>query len=261
MAILRVVAWGPGGATMTGSREGEATDLNHAFIQAYEGLKVQINRRAGEDGSKEFLLQRAIQRDGAVRRQEDLLKYIRDVRNVLSHPSSTMRGRGVTVTQSLVEQAQALLHWLADPPTARTLCVPRASLFVAGVEDKVVKVARHMKEKRYSHIPIVNGEHRLIGVFNEAAIFDFFLVEGAIMADHDITISEIMRHCSLDGGRTEAFGFVRPSTPISDLIVRLTLDPERAIRVGALFVTSSGKATDPITGMLTAWDVLARWPT
>ncbi len=43
-----------------------------------------------------------------------------------------------------------------------------------------------------------------------------------------------------------------------EIIAAFTKVGSDLTRVGALFVTPSGKPTEPITGMITPWDVLAR---
>ena len=67
-----------------------------------------------------------------------------------------------------------------------------------------------------------------------------------------------MPHCSLKANHTETFGFVRQTTAEDDLIAKFTNLAGNFARVGALFVTPSGKVTEPLTGMLTPWDVLSQ---
>ena len=69
-------------------------------------------------------------------------------------------------------------------------------------------------------------------------------------------VKDLMQFCSMED-RSEVFKFIKPGTTLErvyDLFTGIT-GPNQ--RVGALFITSSGKNGDPITGMITAWDILS----
>lgn len=234
------------------------TDLNLAFIQTFEALKAEINRRAGNQDSHSLELDTAARRDPAVAKHDRLIRYIRDVRNTLQHPQHNTRAHALQVTTLFLDEVRGILEALENPPRACSLCVKRGDLYVTRVSDTVGSVTDVMRAKSYSHIPILDDQDKVLGVFNEAAVFDYFCSDDIIDARRDLTISEILRHCSLDANHTETFGFVRPTATADDLIGEFTTVAGTLTRVGALFVTPSGKRSEPITGMVTPWEVLAR---
>jgi CBS domain-containing protein len=233
------------------------TDSNAAFIQAYEALKEEINRRAGSDGGARLELEDAIDRDQSVAKHARLIRYIRDIRNALAHPHHRSRVPAVRITAEFLAETTRLLEALQNPPRAHSLCVPRRKLCVADRDQSIAAIADVMRAKRFSHIPILDRKDVLIGVFNEAAIYDYFFSRGAKEQAGALTIEDILAHCRLDAGHTETFGFVHPNATEDAIVARLTAVAGPSTRTGALFVTASGKASDPITGMLTPWDVLA----
>jgi predicted transcriptional regulator len=233
------------------------TENNAAFIQAYEALKEEINQRIGRDGGARLELDEAIDRDQSVAKHARLIRYIRDIRNALQHPHHRSRAPAVQITPEFLAETIRLLEALQNPPRAHSLMVPRRKLRVADCDQSVVEVADVMRAKRFSHIPILDRRDVLIGVFNEAAIFDYFFAAGAKEQAGALTIADILAHCRLDAGHTETFGFVHPNATEDAIVAKLTAVAGPSTRIGALFVTASGKAAEPITGMLTPWDVLA----
>lgn len=234
------------------------TDLNLAFAQTFEALKEEINRRAGVQDSHNLELDLAARCDRAVVKHQRLIRYIRDVRNALQHPRHNSQMPAFHVTELFLNEVRGVLNALQHPPRASSICVKRGDLHVARVSDTIGAVIDVMKAKNFSHIPMLDEQDKVSGVFNEAAIFDYFCSDEIIDAGRDLTISAILRHCSLDANHTEKFGFVRPTATEDDLIAEFTSVAGPLTRVGALFVTPSGKISEPITGMITPWDVLGR---
>lgn len=236
----------------------DVTDLNHAFIRAFEDLKAEINRRAGIKNSHSLELHLAVGRDRSVAKSERYIRYFRDVRNALQHPNHNAKAHAFQVTEAFVEEVKKLLHVLQNPLKASSICVKRGDLFIARVDDSIGEIADKMKTMAFSHVPILNQDDIILGVFNEAAIFDYFWSDNVIDASRDLTISKILLHCNLNANHTETFRFVRPTTTKDYLVTKFTNLESNSTRIGAIFVTPSGKKSESITGMLTPWDLLSR---
>jgi hypothetical protein len=70
-------------------------------------------------------------------------------------------------------------------------------------------------------------------------------------------IKDILRHCRIDAQHTETFKFVRPATQVDDLAEMFKAIETPLTRVGAVFVTPSGKSEEPVHRLVTPWDVIA----
>jgi hypothetical protein len=232
--------------------------LNERFVRIFEEMKSEINRLAGRQESYEMQLDLAAERSRQVARHRSLLRYVRDVRNAIQHPRHATPGHAVLISENFLKEVEGVLNSLKNPPRARTMCIPVGSLFTASLSSRIGNVAEEMRRRRFSHVPILDERRIVLGVFNEAAIFDYFWTDEILDASRDIQIAGIINHCKLDAGHTEVFDFVRPSTTQDELIAAFTGIKSESARVGAIFVTPSGTANEPITGMLTPWDVLRR---
>ena len=72
-------------------------------------------------------------------------------------------------------------------------------------------MADDMKAGGFSHVPIVDEGDVVVGVFNEAAVFDYLWSESEKIIGRSMSVEEVLPHCRLDANHTETFRFVRPS--------------------------------------------------
>ncbi|MER9568877.1 hypothetical protein NKI77_06770 [Mesorhizobium opportunistum] len=114
-----------------------------------------------------------------------------------------------------------------------------------------------MKRGGFTHVPILDERDTVIGVFNEAAVFHFLWAEPETIVGRQMKISDVFDSCSLDANRMETFRFLGPRTPLDSLIEMFLAVESPLTRVGAAFVTASGKETEPLQRLITPWDVLA----
>lgn len=226
------------------------------FIRLYEDLVGEVNRRAGAGASHSFEIERAASRDGAVRRHHSLLKYIRDVRHALQHPKHRSEGHALQISEEFLQEVAALLNHFNNPVRAGALGVPRKLIRCAQLSDRLGDLAGEMKTKGFSHIPILNESDVVIGVFNEAAVFDYVWSESEKIVGRSMSVREILAHCQLHASRTETFRFVGPRVPLEELVDMFRALQSPTTRVGAVFVTASGKSTEKLQRLITPWDVL-----
>lgn len=232
------------------------TTNTEKFIRLFEDLVIEINRRAGEVGSHSFEIDKAARRDKGIENLQYMLRYIRDIRNTLQHPKHRALGHAVEISTAFLEEVEGILNHLKNPPTARSVGVSRKKIRTAAFSDRLGDLAAEMKRTGFSHVPILNEKDVVIGVFNEAAVFDYLWSETEQIVSRDMTIEAILPHCKLDAAHTETFKFVRPGTPIDDLAEMFRAIESPMTRVGAIFVTASGNSREPVSRLITPWDVL-----
>lgn len=226
------------------------------FIRFYEDLVGEVNQRAGASTSHTFEIERAASRDGLVRKQQSLLKYIRDVRHALQHPKHRSEGHALVISDAFLDEVESLLNHLRDPVRSGSLGVPRKEIKTAHVSENIGDLADEMKSGGFSHVPIVGEDDVVIGVFNEAAVFDYLWSESEKIVGRSMLVQEVLPHCRLDANHTETFRFVGPRVPLEDLVELFLALESPTTRVGAVFVTASGECTEKLQRLITPWDVL-----
>lgn len=233
------------------------SEVNNRFIRVFEGLSEVVNARAGQPKAHSFELSAACSRDKEVQKHQSLLQYMRDVRNTLQHPKHNGSGPAIQVSETFVEELEKLLSKLSRRLTAKNVGVNKKDIRNAHLVETLGNLADLMREKGFSHLPILGDKDNVIGVFNEAAVFAHLWRQGETIIGRNMQLSDIMEDCQIESSRTETFKFVAPRTSLRELqSIFLSLSTPFS-RVGAVFVTASGKSHEPLQRLITPWDILA----
>jgi CBS domain-containing protein len=68
--------------------------------------------------------------------------------------------------------------------------VPRGRLYTAKLTGKIGDIADAMRSENYLHVPVLDEEGVVVGVFNEAAIFDYFCSDEIIDVGRDKPVKD-----------------------------------------------------------------------
>lgn len=228
---------------------------NERFIRTYEKLVEVVSWRAGIKPFA-FVIKKAAASDHVVKKHASLLRYIGDIRNALQHPQQDSLKPAVVVSNAFLKETQDLLKYLQNSTTADSVGVSSKKIRKAHLDDRLGDLADEMKRRGFNHLPILDENGAVAGVFNEASVFNYLWTASKRTIYRDMLVSEIFSHCRLDAGQTETFQFVSPDTSL-DKLTEVFLALGSLTRVGAVFVTDSGKEGEPLQRLITAWDVLA----
>jgi len=232
-------------------------DPNLLFIQRFEHLKYLVNSTAGKNNSTYFELKLASENSRQIKRNFRLIQYIREIRNLLQHPNHEGGNHAIVVSEDLIGSLDDVISEIEKPKTAKDLGVPSKDLWCVNLDARVIDVSDKMKSENFSQVPITDQNDVLIGVFSESSIFSYFGTDEIIDASKNLSIQDIFAHCQLDDQRTEIYRFAHPNTPIHKIYNKFVTTDGNTKRLGAVFVTASGKQTEKVSRMITAWDVLA----
>ena len=123
-------------------------DINE-FRDLYIEFENWANAKYGRDGVKTMEEEHP---DGKVRND---VKYFRHVRNLLTHNPN-----GCKPLVELTDEFKARFEAFCDKlmSSASQIAVPFKDIYKREISDKVIPTITHMKEKSYSHVPIMNGK-------------------------------------------------------------------------------------------------------
>ncbi len=229
------------------------------FRQTYEAIKRVINRIAKNESSVNFELDEAIRASQRVRNRKSDLKYVRSVRNAQNHPQQRNGEPAFAVTEAFVKWCKDLHDQLAKATNAGQLGIKRSELCTAQWDTQIHPLIQKMRTERFSHVPILNDEGHVVGVFNESAILDYLMLNNmAALIEPTDTLETIRTHCAIGADHVETFCFISPlasEDEVADMFLSVT---GPFTRVGAVFVTPGAAPKQPIQRMITAWDVLSQ---
>ena len=112
-----------------------------------------------------------------------------------------------------------------------------------------------MKNKGFSHIPVLNDKNAVVGVFSPNALFNYFTEH----TDQDIShlsTKDIEPYLSLDKSFSEKYCFVAANLgeeEVADTFVNNYLNNKK---IAMVFVTQSGKQNEPLIGVIVLKDLL-----
>ncbi len=224
------------------------------FLDKYRELESWITREyrlRDSESAIGYLLRRPEYR--GVRNELD---YCREVRNLLSHNPKVKDRYAVEPSDAMIELLEQTIQRICDPQRAKHIYIPIGKVFCRQMEDFVLPAMQEMKERVYTHIPIVkNGV--VIGVFSENTLLNYLLDEELVSIDQSVRFRDIAGYLPLDRHKAESFRFIPPNMLTSDIEDMFADAVKNRDRIGLLFVTAHGKPTEKLLGIISAWDVAA----
>ena len=187
-------------------------------------------------------------------RQE--LTCCREVRNFLAHNAGVNDGYAVVPSEGMVETLRATLEKVEGIPSALDLSVRVPDICSAGPHDRMLPVMRAMADGGFTHVPIME-DGRVVGVFSENTLLAHIIADEIVEVGEDATLDGVADLLPLDVHSSETFAFVGRDVLAPDVVALFQDALRRSERLGAVFVTQSGRSCERLLGMLTSWDMAA----
>lgn len=218
-------------------------DINE-FRDLYIEFENWANAKYGRDGVKTMEEEHP---DGKVRND---VKYFRYVRNLLTHNPN-----GCKPLVELTDEFKARFESFCDKlmSSASQIAVPFKDIYKREISDKVIPTITHMKEKSYSHVPIMNGK-KVWGVFSETALFNIVGDGNIALINEEAQLYKIGKYVTEDING-EFFDFIGEEASIDDIRRKFSEAVENNRRLEVLCITTTGDKNGDLVGLVTIWDM------
>ena len=229
-------------------------DKSENFIEKYKHLEdvVRMTYNLREADSISYYLTN----QAKYARFADELRYCQKVRNFLVHEKKVNDNFAVEVSKSMLDFIDSLIDSIVNQPRCSDVQIKFRDIYWRSINDTVNETMSVMRDKLFTHVPILDDECTVIGVFDENAMFTYIAEEGIVSIDEELRFSDIQKHLSIANREMEAFVFVRPNTYVEELESIIEDAFKNGKRVGLAFVTVSGKSSDRLQGIITPWDII-----
>jgi len=224
---------------------------NETFLDHYRQLEDILEQRFPKRNSTTspiFLYERLIH--GEKGRKVALL---RETRNFLIHTPKFSEADIVEVGQEIIDFLLQLIDELSKPVTVYEKSTKFEELLCASTNTNIQELMNQMIDKGYSHVPILNKNNILIGVFSESVMFSYYALNKGIEAPEEIR--KIIDFTMIQNHRNETYDFIHCNALVDEARKRFE-EPKKDKRLVLLFVTENGKMEEEIKGILTPWSVL-----
>ncbi|WP_411328772.1 hypothetical protein [Anaerofustis stercorihominis] len=106
------------------------------------------------------------------------LEYCKEIRNILQHNPKVNDEYAIEPSNAMIELLSNILKQIETPKKAIEFAVDYNDIIKAYIGDNVTDFMNKMDNKKISHIPIMNENGIVRGVFGENTVFQCVLDEG-----------------------------------------------------------------------------------
>ena len=226
------------------------TNKNEIFLDYYRQLEDVLEQhypKNGTDTSPVYLYERHVRGE-----RGRMVTILREARNFLSHTPKFLDEDVVEVSDEVILYIKELVEELMKPQTAYDCCTKFENLLWAEINSDISGIMKEMIDKGYSHVPILNKDRGLIGVFNESVVFSCW-VHGK---DRPERISDIVDLTMLDNQLSVGYAFIHHNALVEEARLLFELPEKGKKRNALLFVTKNGKLDEEIIGVMSPRDVM-----
>ncbi len=178
----------------------------------------------------------------------DFLKTASDIRNILSHennacvPSSAFLSKFVKITKSIVNPLS---------------CYEIATKNIYSCKmDTVMKEVINIMDSYYlSHLPVLDKNKILIGVFSRSTLFDYLFKHDEIKGLRNMKVADFNEYLAIETHSNENYLFVAKKEPITSVFSALYKKDENHKKTSLLIVTENGHKDEPVLGLITRVDL------
>ena len=181
------------------------------------------------------------------------LMALRNVRNVLTHNLMLNGSPLVRLNEGLIPFLDGVIANIRRLPTAANILIPRSDVFSGSLNDAIRPIVTVMLEKVFSHVPILDVDGKVLGVFSESTMLE--ISKAGIKDDGCTTLNDVEAFLPCDRHTAEVFRFVPKNDPIAHLRHLCAEALEKHERIGMFFATENGNSVEPLLGILTVWDI------
>jgi CBS domain-containing protein len=222
------------------------------FKRLFGEIEDYLNKLVRTETHVSFpiLVDMAGRKHSLVRNNARDLKNLADLRNLLSHGSKPI----ATPTDEAIRKLKFLCQNLVSHPTA--LDMATRSVFTCDLKDKIRDVIHEMKTRVYTHVPVYKT-NEFFGVLSESTVTYWLATqaddsgEGFISTENAISAMEEF----LTNDQNNEYLFMDKRKSAFEVEGKFFEYIEHGKRLGAVFVTETGKKSEKLLGIITAWDL------
>lgn len=222
------------------------------FLDKYKKLESTVSAQYNLSNSESAVSY--LERRAEYRAIKSDLAYCREVRNLLTHNPKVRNRYAVEPSDEMIALLDQTIERVNNPQKAKHIWVPIGKVSYRMMDDYVRPAMVEMNEHVYTHIPIMK-DGVVVGVFSENTLLSHLIDDEIVSIDNDVKFSDIAKYLPLDQHRAESFRFVGKETLVSEIEDIFAEAVKKSDRIGLILVTNSGKKTERLLGIISAWDV------
>ena len=226
------------------------------FLDIYDELNELMEEELKVDhgfGHVKMIKELAHNRRITSREKDDLIFFATALRNTMIHNTyKECTGPIIEPNDYIVSRYNCIMNKIKNPPIALDIAIK--DIYSVTMESVALDVMKKMNKNTFTHVPVYKNE-RILGVFSENSIFSYMVENEGVLIDGDVKIKVFENFIPLEKHESEFFKFVPKDKLVIDIEEMFQTELVNRKRLSVVFITESGKPTEKILGLITAWDV------
>lgn len=224
------------------------------FLDLYNRLDSLCRERFELDDKSESAIMRYINElhHSPRSKEQDLadeLDAMRQLRNMLVHTEKIEGEELAEVNPTLLRLLKEVIDDLENPPRISTAMIPLSKLCRAHEEDKVLPLLGTMLKEGFSHIPVLDSNSRVQGVFSEGVIVAYLFAHPSFAITSETTLALFQKELPLKAHQNERYLFLSRGSLLSDAEREFALSKQTTgKRLGMVFVSEHGSEKEALLG-------------
>lgn len=183
------------------------------------------------------------------------LDLIREVRNLIQHKDVEVKGKeAICVDEVLMDALREIIGLVQHPETVGDICT--RDLMTAGLSTPVKEVIDRMLDSSFSHIPVLDEQGKLLGIFSENTIFTRVAKEGLGALTESDCVRDFEPYLDIRDHVRDSFAFIAEGVATEQAVEQFKHRDKQGRRLAMLVVTRHGDPSEKVLGVLTPYDVL-----
>jgi predicted transcriptional regulator len=178
----------------------------------------------------------------------DFLKTAADIRNILSHENDAC-----VPTEEYVSKFEKLVDAIIHPLTCYDVCTRK--IHSCRKDDLLFDVLSKMDSYMLSHIPVLDEDGVVQGIFSRNTLFDYVCTRKNFQFDENTRLTQFEEFLPLDKHLNEAYLFVSRNCKVNEIYSRLFKNREHEKNVSLLLVTHDGRKSQKLLGVVSTTDL------
>lgn len=144
---------------------------------------------------------------------------------------------------------------IMNSPMALSAAIKPQRIYSTTLDANARDVMRVMADRIFSYVPVLDAQNHIAGIFSENTVFLYFTRNEICAVDGETKISEFIEYLPLNRHVSEYFEFVGKNANLKDVRGLFEVGLVERKRLGAVFITETGRKDESLLGMITAWDI------
>lgn len=186
---------------------------------------------------------------------KDELDYCCEVRNVLSHNPTINQVYIVEPSDEIIDLIKNVRYRIENPVRASGIMIKKSDIYYRNMHDRIWPALIEMNDKTYTHVPILDGDGVVKGVFSENTLLSWMISGESALIDRETRFEEIDEILPIRKHTAESFRFIPRDMPLLKINEIFEKALSQNDRIGLIFVTDDGAEKSPVLGIISAWDI------